>query len=497
MRPALLALGALLLATLAACGGSGGSATSTRGGPSTAAAPAAGTRAASRPNVVLVLTDDLSSDLVAAMPHVRALEATGTRFGTYVVSDSLCCPSRSSIFTGKYPHDTGVFTNAGHDGGYEAWRRGRNDRSTFATSLQARGYRTGLLGKYINGYDPKAPGVPRGWDDWAVTNEGYDEYNYVLNVDGRPQFHRARPADYLTTQLERRSLEFLDARGRDRRPFLLEVATFAPHSPATPAPRDRGRFPDARVRRSASFDRPNADPPRWLAARERLTGAQLRAVDALHRRRLRSVQAVDRMIGRIEDRLRARGLASDTYVVFSSDNGLHEGQHELTSGKLTAFDSDVRVPLVVRGPGVPAGRTIDRVVQNVDLRPTFEALAGARTPADVDGRSLLGLLLDRPERRPWRTGALVEHHGPDLDPTDPDLQGEASGEPTSYEALRTRRWTYVEYRDGERELYDDRRDPLQRRNVVRRADPALLRRLHAELSRLRACHGAACSAPAP
>ncbi len=489
------AVAALLacLVALTACGGGG------RRPPRTTtsgAAPVAGARP--QPNVVLVLTDDLSTDLLRFMPHVRSLERRGTRFSRYVVSDSLCCPSRASIFTGRYPHDTGVFTNEGQDGGYVAWLRGRNDRSTFATSLQRAGYRTGLLGKYINGYDPKRVGaVPPGWDSWAVTNEGYGEYDYVLNVDGHPEFHRRTPADYLTSVLQRQALGFLDRRRTDTRPFLLEVATFAPHSPAVPAPRDVGRFPGLRAPRDAAFDASTSDAPSWLAPRTRLTRGQLASLDALYRRRARSVLAVDRMIGALEDRLEALGVAQDTYVVFSSDNGFHTGQHRLTPGKLTAFDHDVRVPLVIAGKGVARGRTEGAVVQNVDLRPTFEALGGARTPGDVDGRSLVGLLADRPDRRPWRTGALVEHHGPDLDPDDPDEQSTSSGEPTTYEALRTRDATYVEYRDGQRELYDDRRDPAQLRNVVRTADPAFVAALHAELRRLATCHGAACAQPAP
>lgn len=451
---------------------------------------------ARRPNIVFVLTDDLSSDLLAYMPHVRSLERRGTRFSKYVVSDSLCCPSRTSIFTGNYPHTTGVFNNTGKDGGIEAFTHGGNEKATFAIALQAAGYRTGLLGKYINGYDPKRRGIPRGWDSWAVTNEGYAEYNYALNVQGKPVFHRRAPRDYLTTVLRRQALAFLDKARTNPRPFMLEVSTFAPHSPATPAPVDRKKLVRVRAPRDASFDARNKHAPRWLATRQPLSARQLRKIDVLYRRRARSVLAVDRTLAALEQKLTVLGALKNTYVVFSSDNGFHTGQHRLTPGKLTPFDSDIRVPLVVAGPSIRAGATIDRITQNVDLCPTFEDWAGAAR-GKTDGRSLARLLEHRPEPRPWRRAALIEHNGDDLDPIDPDEQSAASGRPITYKALRTAKETYVEYRDGERELYEDARDPLQRDNVIGTASRAKIARLHAELARLAACRGQRCSTHGP
>jgi arylsulfatase A-like enzyme len=191
------------------------------------------------------------------------------------------------------------------------------------------------------------------------------------------------------------------------------------------------------------------------------------------------------MLARVEATLRADGIARDTYIVFSSDNGLHTGEYRLMPGKMTAFDTDIRVPLVVTGPGVPAGVRTGAISQNVDLAKTFAAIGGAGMRGD--GHSLLGLLHGR---RPagWRNAALVEHHGPVL-PRDPDFQRASGGNPDTYEAMRGDGFLYVEYRDGEREFYDLRRDPFELDNLARNLPAAELAGLHDELVRMRSCNG--------
>src|SRR5919201_3859597 len=175
-RAALPALAVLVLASACLPGGS-----------STSAAAAGGTK----PNIVFVLTDDLAWNLVQYMPHVQQMQKQGTTFSNYYVTDSLCCPSRSSIFTGKFPHDTGIFTNGGSDGGFGAFQRRGEEKDTFATQLQAAGYQTAMMGKYLNGYEPKQalggskPYVPPGWNEWDVAGNGYPEFNYDLNENGK------------------------------------------------------------------------------------------------------------------------------------------------------------------------------------------------------------------------------------------------------------------------------------------------------------------------
>ncbi|MCP2329679.1 arylsulfatase A-like enzyme [Hamadaea flava] len=449
--------------------------------------------AAAPPNIVFVLTDDLAWNLVPYMPQVQQLQADGATFTNYTVTDSLCCPSRSSLLTGKFPHDTGVFTNGGTDGGFAVFKGRGNEEHTFATALQAQGYATGFLGKYLNGYQPAdtqggtQPYVPPGWSDWHVAGNGYPEYNYDLNENHSVVHYGSDPADYLTNVLARKGKTFIQRSVAAGQPFLLEIATFAPHGPFTPADQDLDDFPGLTAPRTPAYNKLPTGAPSWLAANTPLTDTEKTTLDTNFRKRAQAVQAVDRLIGNVRAQLETSGVAGNTYFVFSSDNGFHMGEYRLTGGKQTAFDTDVRVPLVVTGPGVPAGSTRPEIVQNIDLAPTFQRIGGATVASDVDGRSLLGLAqgADAPN---WRTGSLIEHHGPDQLADDPDLQTVRNGKPTTYAALRTATYTYVEYATGDREYYDRVADPYQLTNLAGQLSAARLAQLHDALTAYQACH---------
>ena len=503
--PATRVLGLLLAVcaclALAACGGGGSKPpTPTARPPAVGGSPPTAPAVSARqPNIVFVLTDDLSMNLLRFMPHVLAMERRGLTFTNYFVSDSLCCPSRASIFTGNFPHDTHVFGNFGSTGGFQAFHRRGEERHTFALALRRAGYRTAMMGKYLNGYaqvagrvadgattDVAATYVPPGWNEWDVAGWGYPEFNYTLNENGVLRRYGHRPADYLTDVLAGKGVAFIDAAAQSHQPFFLELATFAPHYPYTPAPADRHDFPGLRAPRPASFDVLPTHPPRWLAPHQRLPHRELARIDWAFRRRARSVQAVDRMIGEIEQALTADGVSGNTYLVFSSDNGLHTGEYRLMPGKLTAFDTDIHVPLVVTGPGVPPGSTTPLMAENVDLAKTFTAI-GRTTLAD-DGHSLLPVLDGHSPPR-WRNAVLIEHQGSRLSVRDPDYQQPASGSPTTYEAMRTDSFLYAEYADGEREFYDLRADPFELHNVAGDLTSRQLSRLHAALRALERCHG--------
>ena len=452
--------------------------------------------AARRPNLIFVLTDDLAWNLVTPryMPHVVALERRGVTFTDYFVTDSLCCPSRTSIFTGLMPHNSEVFKNKGAQGGYRQFLRRGLERQTYAVAMGRSGYLTSMMGKYLNGYGTPITisHVPPGWSDWHVPSDGYPEFNYDLNENGVVKHYGgpSDPANYLTDVLGARATQFINRAADARAPFALEVASFAPHRPYVPAPRNAHDFPDLRAPRGPSFNTENSHPPRWLGPRAPLSRAQLALVDRDFRLRAQSVEAVDRLIGRLEATLKARGLADNTYIVFSSDNGYHMGEHRLLPGKQTAFDSDIRVPLIVVGPGVARGRRVSAFAENVDLYPTFLALGDAQPTEPVDGRSLLPLLRGSTSQLSWRTAVLVEHRGATTS-GDPDFDyGEVSGNPTSYEALRIPGAVYVEYFDGEHEYYDITRDPFELHNVYSSLRAATRARLHALLTRLRTCGGA-------
>ncbi|GAA2532334.1 sulfatase family protein [Winogradskya humida] len=442
---------------------------------------------ATRANVVFVLVDDLAMNLVEYMPHVRELAAQGTSFTDYTVTDSLCCPSRTSILTGKYPHNTGVFTNTGPDGGFATFQRLGNGNSTFATDLRQAGYRTAFLGKYINGYFPKSKHIAPGWSTWAAGGDAYTEFNYDLLEDGRIRHYGTKPGDYLTDVLSRKASSFISSSAAAGQPFLVEVSTYAPHLPYTPAPRDAAAFKEVKAPRGPSFGKLPTDATPWLAGHTPLTVQDIQLIDHDFRERVRAVQAVDRMIGALRDTLVKAGVAGRTVVVFTSDNGLHMGEHGLNPGKQTPFDTDINVPLIAAGPGIVPGATVTVPAENIDLRPTFDELAGVTPPADVDGASLMPLL--RGENPAWRSVALIEHHGPPTDPSDPDKQPWRNGNPPDYQAIRGAAFTYAEYGDGAREFYDNNADPDQLHNVVRTLPPEKLAQLHATLKNLSGCRG--------
>jgi arylsulfatase A-like enzyme len=417
------------------------------------------------------------------------MQREGMTFTNYFVTDSLCCPSRASIFSGRYPHNHGVLTNTPPTGGFAAFRRGA-EGETFATALKDSGYRTALMGKYLNGYNAQRRYVPPGWSNWQGTGSGYKGFNYTLSANGRIARFGSSPRAYLTDVLRRHGKAFVNRVGASGLPFLLEVATTAPHRPATPAPRDRNAFPGLQLPRGPAFDAEPRNPPGWLRGRKPLTGQQMGAMTGGYRRRAQSVLAVDEMVGQIRRLLHERGLDRNTYVVFSSDNGYHMGERRLLAGKMTAYDSDVRVPLIVVGPDVPPGSMTDALAENVDLAPTFMRLAGLSPPAWVDGQSLAPVLRGRGAN--FRKAVLIEHHRPETSHGDPDRQTGASGNPPSYEALRTKDELYVEYVDGTREWYDLRTDPNQLDNRYDQLSSATRASLHDRLLRMSLCRGASC-----
>jgi arylsulfatase A-like enzyme len=441
-----------------------------------------------RPNIVFILSDDLAWNLVQYMPHVLKMQQEGVSFSNYFVTHSLCCPSRSSIFTGRFPHDTGIFRNTGSDGGFMAFHNRHHEQSTFATALQAVGYRTAMLGKYLNGYEPVKDSPEPGWSMWAVAGNGYPEFNYGLNEDGKLAHYGGEPTDYLTDVLSGKAVNFIKQSAGA--PFMIEIATFAPHMPYTPAPRDANAFSGLQAPQGPAFNAaPDQNAPQWLRRHPALTPNDIASIDGDFRRRAQSVLAVDQMIGELQAAVAAIGEEKNTYFVFSSDNGYHMGEYRLMPGKMTAFDTDIRVPLVVTGPGIAAGRRVEEIAENIDLNPTFNQIGGATTPANVDGLSLVPVLHGEPVAA-WRRVALVEHHGPVRNMVDPDFPGVRSGNPTTYEAIRGPSWLYVEYANGEKEYHDLAADPDELHNTYSSLSIDDKASLHATIAAVQNCHDA-------
>ncbi len=474
---------------------------------------AAGSPPDTRPNFILLLTDDLDIESPdhAWLDHYPKLKAfmadAGTTFRNAFVSLSVCCPSRTTILRGQYAHNTGIYRIVPPDGGFEDVYAKGLEQSTVATWLHRAGYRTALLGKYLNGYPSTDVGpnyVPPGWDEWYAGQEGaYNQFNYDLNENGKINHYGNQPGDYLQDVLRDRALDFL-ARNADsgtRRPFFMYFATYSPHTPARPAPRHAKLFSDLSAPRPPTFNEADlSDKPYWLRGYPRLTTAEITQIDQLYRNRLRSMVAVVETLEALIEALARSGELANTYIVFTSDNGFHMGQHRLPPGKFTAIEEDVRVPLIVRGPGVAQGAVRNELTINADFAPTFADLAGIAAPAFVDGRSLRPLLHAVPLADvPWRDAVLLERGrepdvvvapGHTIVPAD---QTQKRRNPASLRGIRTARYAYIEYLStGERELYDVESDPFQRHNVAANASAELLQRLSARLTAFRSCAGESC-----
>jgi N-acetylglucosamine-6-sulfatase len=444
-----------------------------------------------RPNVVVLMTDDQTLESMRVMPGVRrTLAERGTMFSRSFVSFSLCCPSRATFLTGQYAHNHGVVGNRPPTGGYGALEAAE----TLPVWLRRAGYLTMHVGKFLNRYGMDGPptDVPPGWDEWhaSVDPLTYEYYGTRLNENGAL---RTYPADYSTDLYARRAEELIARAPARGGPFFLSVGFLAPHAggppeaddPAslatpTPARRHRDRFAAAPLPaavRAAAAEADLSDKPSFLRERPPIGPAEAEAIEENYRQRLESLLAVDEAVVSIVDALRDSGELARTLVIFTSDNGFFHGEHRMASEKMLAYEPSIRVPLILRGPGVPAGVERRQLVTNADLAPTILDVAGASATKPQDGTSLLPLLAD-----PGR--------GRDRDLL---LEGPEGFTVDSYRALRTDRYLYVRYATGERELYDLRRDPLELRSL--HDDPSH-ERLEGELARrLRAlseCAGRGC-----
>jgi N-acetylglucosamine-6-sulfatase len=473
-----------------------------------------------RPNVVLILTDDQELETMRYMPNVRRLLADeGVTFENAFVTDPLCCPSRATILRGQYAHNHQILGNALPRGGHKRFEQLGREESTAATWLDDEGYETALFGKYLNNYTDTE--VPPGWDEWHAVSGSHRSHD--LNENGRivtydPEQH------YLDHLFAGKAVGFVDDAGSEGSPFFMWLGTKAPHLPADPLPRHEDEFAGVSLPESPSFNEEDvSDKPGWVRDNPPLSEKEVVRLGEIQRERLQSLQAVDEMVVRLVGSLRETGELDDTYIFFMSDNGFHAGQHRLGTGKWTAYEEDIRVPLIVRGPGVPAGETREQLVLNNDLAPTFAEIAGAQAPSFVDGRSLMPLLGDNPpSEQSWRRSFLVEAavetpwtDGPpypqggsqempisgDAPPAGwrratEEEPGEDWGRP-ALGAVRTGEYVYVEYGSGERELYDLSRDPYQLENLLGAgggAEPALVGYLEDRLSALEGCAGDDCRA---
>jgi N-acetylglucosamine-6-sulfatase len=439
-----------------------------------------------RPNILLIVVDDLRFDDLGAAGHPFArtthldrIAREGAQFKNFFAVTPLCSPSRANILTGQETRHHGILDNTDRSPRSHAL-------STFARSLHAAGYNTGFIGKWHMGNDP----TPRPGFDYWVSMKGQGEVaDPELFENGR----LARAPGYVTDIFTQRAVGFI--RQRRTAPFLLMLSHKALHPNKIqradgttaaigeggfiPADRHKTLYAGALPSRRGNY----AVPPKGKPALERPIpglkplGPDTVTPDETIRDRLRMLAAVDEGLGQILAELESQGTLNRTVVMVIGDNGYFYGEHGLSEERRLAYEESIRLPLLVRYPPlVRAGSEPTGMALTTDLAPTIVELAGAPAMADIDGRSLLPLFTRTPAD--WRKSFLIEYTTDIVFPRTLKM---------GYDAVRTERYKFIRYRElvGMNELYDLREDPFELTNLLSSPAAAGLReQMETELARL-------------
>jgi arylsulfatase A-like enzyme len=438
----------------------------------------------SRPNIVFVMTDDLDERSMEQLGGIKqVMGSNGTTFNNAYVTFSLCCPSRATFLRGQYPHNHDIIGNALPQGGAVKFRELGLDKSTIATWLNDAGYQTKYVGKYMNSYGGTY--VPPGWDEWyVVIGDQTDPTQARINQNGQEIALNGHSTDVFADK----ATDFIRRSAANPQPFFVTVGTVAPHDPWPVADRHQNRFVDTPLPHPPNFDEADvSDKPQYIRAYGRLTDNQITAMQDDYRKRLRSMLSVEDLLRQTVTTLQETGELNNTYIIFTSDNGFHLGNHRVyPGGKWLPYEEDIGVPLMVRGPGVLAEATRQHLVINNDFAPTMADLAGVNIPAFVDGSSFATLLTATPPAlSSWRK-AFLEEGWPDTN--HPDIP-----KVPLHKSVHTQEYMFTEYDTSERELYDLALDPYQLQSKPRTPEnEQLYSSLQSRLNALRACSGEAC-----
>jgi arylsulfatase A-like enzyme len=407
--------------------------------------------AATRPNIILVVTDDqsITSLRYPIMPFFRSqLSDPSQRWTTFTHAfdnNPLCCPARATLLTGQYSHHNGVWC-------VEKWPHcgeALDERHTVATWLHRAGYTTGLFGKYLNWYPfDRGDYVPPGWDQWdAFTGSGGGTYfNYHMIENGQRVAYGSGPEDHSTVVIGNLASQFVSTA---HQPFFAYVATSSPHEPWTPEPEHKGAYDAQSIWHSPAFNEADvSDKPGWVRSLPKLDPA---TEDQHQRAELSSLLDVDSMLRQLFAATQDRGVWNNTIVMYISDNGYAYGPHRWEN-KRCPYEECVRIPLFVRDPLQGVTHTTGRLVSNVDVARTVAQYAHATPDIPQDGFSLAPLARNLTVKWPQSAGILLEYRSDSIVP--------------SWWGIRTHNYLYDRLATGEKELYDLTRDPYERQNVA-------------------------------
>jgi N-acetylglucosamine-6-sulfatase len=460
------------------------------GGPSTAEAKK---KKKPSPNVVVFLTDDMDVSEMRIMDEVNAeIGENGVTFANSFVNWAVCCPSRATLLTGQYAQNHGVRGNSANEGGGFG---NFNNNNTLALWLQDAGYHTAHVGKFLNGYGGAGSGaafVPPGWSEWYAGTDGTTQsvFNYTMNENGNLIQYGDAVAEFKQDVLTDRAVDVIDRRAPFKKPFFIQLAYTASHSggpnpnpnppetecqgSAKPAPRHATAFQSEPLPQPPNFNEADvSDKPQGIRDNPPLSAGDIANITKNYRCRLGSLLSVDEGVGEVMDALRSSGELNNTLVIFTSDNGFFHGEHRVEQGKTRLYEPSIRVPYLMRGPGVPkSGKTVRDLIINADTATTIVDAANANARLPLDGRSLFRAA-KRPGKVSGRTMML---------------------DTNSYKAVRTQRYIYAEHDTGELEMYDLEADPFELQSV--HAEPAYNKarsRLAQLLDEFKRCSGRECA----
>lgn len=335
----------------------------------------------------------------------------GATFTNAFTSSPICCPSRAALLSGQYAHNCATVNNSMAGGCYGTFWKEHVEQRTIAAVAQSIGLETFFAGKYLNQFHGTA--VPPKWSQFfgLIGNSKYQ--NYSLNENGRIVQYTD---EYLTDVLRAKAENFLNTATK---PFFMYVAPPAPHSPFTPAARHEERFPEVKAERTPNFNVPSEELDKhWLLTMEpkQLPANVLENIDVIARKRWQSLLAVDEMVGSILDILEERNILDNTYIIFTSDNGYHLGQFAQAYDKRQPYETDVRIPLVIRGPKIPKEVVVDQPTLLIDLFPTLQHIWNLSPFQYLDGRSFYhDLVVNEPQQQlmngKYDRKMLIEHWG--------------------------------------------------------------------------------------